>query len=437
MAGRRKRDYQHDPLDYSDLRIPLTIDGADMDDWQLECLDYWGNMVIRSGRQVGKSVTTAKKAAIAALKWQKIKILVTAASERQAAYIFEKIKFEFKFLETDVFAEVPTMRKMLLKNGSEIYCLPTGLTGDLIRGLTLDIWIPDEAAYINDSVWASVTPMLWVSKKKNNMGWIWALSTPCGKQGYFYKLFENPLFKKIHIKSTDCARIPPEELELWKKQYTKVQYAQEVLGEFIDEISRLFTEELLKKCFQKVEIFSSDYRFLGVDVARFGGDENAFVFDYFNSREKKHYIQKTKTTERRGINETYYDILGFEEKEKFNKILIDDAGVGGGLTDFLIEKLRHKIVGINNASRTINPEKDKRKKILKEDLYSFAILKMEEGKVLIEDNDDLYLSLASMQFEYDGNTLKIYGRYSHLAEAFVRAIWGEKTKSLNAFIRSF
>jgi phage terminase large subunit len=434
VKRKKKRDYQHNPMDLSQIELPMQIEGENLDEWQKEVLNYWGNIAIRSGRQVGKSAIMAKKAAHAAIKWEKTNILVTAASERQAAYIFEKIKFEFRHIKDNIFAETPTMRKMLLKNGSIIYCLPTGITGDLIRGLTIDVWIPDEAAYINDAVWAAVTPMLWI-KKKQGKGWIWALSTPCGKQGRFYNLFENEEFKTWHVSSEECERIPKDELERWKKNYTRVQYCQEVLGEFIDEVSRLFTEELLKKCFKKGITANSKCKFLGVDVARFGGDKNAFVEDNYITELKKHYINFAETTDRVGINETYWKILEKENQKKYNKILIDDGGVGGGLTDFLKEKLKNKIIAVNNASRSLDTKRTK--KILKEDLYSFAIMKMEDGKVLIEDNDELYLSLSTMQFEYNDNSIKIYGRNSHLAEAFVRAIWGEKTKSLNVFARSF
>jgi len=432
----KRRDYDKNPVDYSSINFPLEIESNPLDEWQQEVMDWWGDMAIRSGRQVGKSVIMAKKAAFAALKWPKINILVTASSERQAAYLFEKIKFEFKFLKEDVFADTPTMRKMKLKNGSEIYCLPTGVRGDLIRGLTLHIWIPDEAAYINDAVWASVSPMLWV-KRNEGFGWIWALSTPVGKQGKFYKLFEDERFKKWHIKSTDCQRIPKDELEVWKKQYTRVQYNQEVLGEFVDEVSRLFSEELLKKCFVKEvnKNWSEDNKYLGVDVARYGGDENAFVVG--TNRDKSILVPIAETTKRVGINDTYNKILEMDGRHHFNKILVDDAGVGGGLTDFLMEKLRSKIVAINNASRSISHDRTRKKKILKEDLYSNAVLRMERDEVKIIDNDDLYLSLASMQFEYDGDNLKIYGRYSHLAEAYVRALWGVKTKGLNLFAEFF
>src|SRR3990167_5069745 len=354
---RKKRDYDKDPLDFSTLEIPLEIDHNPLDEWQKEVLEYEGDIGICSGRQVGKSAIMALKAAKTILRHQGLKILISSGSERQAAYIYEKIKIVLKSAPIDVFADNPTMRLTKLKNGSEIYCLPTGQTGDLIRGLTLDVWIPDEAAYINDAVWAAVSPMLWISRQKGK-GWIWALSTPAGKRGKFYDCFSDTRFKIWRISALNCSRIPADELDRWKRQYTKVQYKQEVLGEFVDEISRFFPDNLIRACMKNgIAGFDNGSKYLGVDVARYGGDQNAFVVCIEN--DKKYKIIESEATERVGINETYKKIIDLENKHNFSKILIDDAGVGGGLTDFLIEKYRNKIIGVNNAQRAISADKKK------------------------------------------------------------------------------
>src|SRR3990172_6114334 len=98
-----KRDYEQNPMDLSGLNVPREIDRCPLDNWQVEVLDYWGDIAVRKGRQVGCSSIMAKKAAVCALKYPGFHILVSASSERQAAYIFEKIKFELKFLEINVF----------------------------------------------------------------------------------------------------------------------------------------------------------------------------------------------------------------------------------------------------------------------------------------------------------------------------------------------
>jgi hypothetical protein len=436
MKGRRKkRDYIKDPISLSDISVPLKIDFQDLDDWQREIIDYKGNIAICSGRQVGKSAIMALKAALTLLQYDRIKILISSGSERQAAYIYEKVKQVLNQLKDDPYAETPTMRRTVLKNASELYCLPTGKTGDLIRGLTLDVWIPDEAAYINDAVWATISPMLWISKNRG-MGWIWALSTPAGKIGRFYDCFNNPEYKTWRISSLNCPRIPKSELEMWKRNYTRVQYEQEVLGNFVDEISRFFPDNVLQKCFIKdLEPFINTSACLGVDVARYGGDQNAFV--EAQEKDEKYRVTFCETTERQGIHETFRKIQELDTRKRYKKILVDDGGVGGGLTDFLIEKYKTRVIGINNASRSITFDKKKRKRLMKEDIYSNALIMMEQGNLQIIDNDELRESLQSVLYEYsDTGELKIYARYNHPAEAMVRALWGVKKKHLNLWAAS-
>ena len=66
---------------------------------------------------------------------------------------------------------------------------------------------------------------------------------------------------------------------------------------------------------------------------------------------------------------------------------------------------------------------------------SVVVAMMERGEIDIIDNLKLLRSLKSMTFEYTSEAnLKIYGSYSHLSEAFVRACWATKAKHLNIFV---
>ena len=63
------------------------------------------------------------------------------------------------------------------------------------------------------------------------------------------------------------------------------------------------------------------------------------------------------------------------------------------------------------------------------------MMEAEPPKIDIINDLKLLRSLRSMTFEYTSEkNLKIYGKYSHLSEAFVRACWAVKEKGLNIFI---
>lgn len=424
------------------LEIPEIEEDFKPDKWQEEVLKYNGNLALRAGRQVGKSSIIAKKAVRSACENPNFKVLVIAAAQREASFIFEKIEGElmlFKDKGKNYFAEKPTQTRIKLINGSEIRSLPTGRTGYFIRGQTLDLLIGDEAAFIPDAVWTSVIPMIAVSRKTRGFGWIWVLSTPLGAEGFFYECFQDKDFKGWHISSENCPRIDEKLLKKEKARLSKNEYLQEWCGEFIDEISRFFPSEVLNKCYYQQEEEKINPRskyFLGVDVARYGGDENAFVVSELTIDGKVRVI-KCMTTERKALTETRDKVKQLNNIYSFNRIFIDDTGIGGGLTDMLIEIYKKKIIGLNNASRSIDANK-RQKKILKHDLYSNALILMEKERIEIIYDEALDLSLRSIQFHYtEEEKLKISGKYDHLAEALVRACWGTKEKILKLWLQSF
>src|SRR3990167_7034948 len=253
----------------------------ELDEWQKEVLKEEGNIALRSGRQVGKSTIISIKAAQFALTHPKTTTLIISSVERQAFFLFEKtLSYLIDNHKKDIQMGVgrPTKSKLRLKNGSEILSLPTGVDGHGIRGLTIDLLIADEAAFISYMVWSAVTPMLATTK-----GQIILLSTPFGKgtkdePNYFYERYQDKTFTTFHISSEDCPRIDKEFLKREKERMSKVQYAQEYLGEFVDELMQFFPTHLIQKC-MTIENRNpkTTKRYLGVDIARLGGDESVFV----------------------------------------------------------------------------------------------------------------------------------------------------------------
>ena len=412
-------------------------------------LDHEGNITIRAGRQVGKSEVIGAKGCQFADKHPGTTTLIIAASQRQSSLIFEKVKANVDRLcdrrKENLYKEPPTLTKIFLKNGSKIYSLPAGRTGYFIRGFSIDLLIADEAAYIPKTVWNAVIPMIAVSRKARGMGWIILLSTPFGKGGYFHASFTDKDFKHFHASSEECIRIPKTFLKKERERMTKAEYRQEYMGEFCDEWNQFFSTELIKRCmtfveWEKEKDFRKDARYyMGVDIARYGGDENAFVIcELLGTRLK---IVKVLVTDRVSTTDTIGRIVAIDAEFKFAKIFIDDSGVGGAVTDQLIERLGRKVMGLNNASRRIEIQGEEKKRgIFKEDLYSNALMLMETGRLELISNLKLLKSLKSITFEYGaltshgGRGVKIYGDYAHLAEGMVRAAWCLKERGLSLYV---
>ena len=441
------------------------------DKWQQDVIDYEGHVTIRAGRQVGKSTTIGYRRAKLMLKYPKSISLIIAPAQRQSSQLFIKTMYwlniehrkaidaaggyknrddvsERRNMELQrlfeathgIYAERPTTTTVKLKSGLICYALPAGKTGVYLRTFALDFLDIDEAAYVPDPVYTALKPMLAVSERTKNLGWETLLSTPFGKGGFFYDSHFDDNYKQWHINSENCERISKEFLLKEKKRLTKIEYAQEYLGEFVEEYNQFFPTALIK---ERMTFFNWDFKtqyergkkyFLGVDVARYGQDENAFVIGEMQSNKNLKVIS-AETSDRKSLADTYNRIILLDEKYKFNRIFIDDAGIGAGITDLLIEKLGRKVVGLSNAKKTVDAEKQRTGSIFKEDLYSNAAVMLEQGRLEIINNLKLLRSLKSMTFSYTTEkNIKIFGKYSHLAEAFVRVCWAEKAKSLKLFI---
>ena len=410
------------------------------DNWQEKVLNAAGNITIRSGRQVGKSEVISAKARKFALDNPGTTTLIIAASQRQSSLLFEKVR-AYLDQEEDVYAEKPTLTKIMLNNGSRIYSLPAGRTGYFIRGFTIDMLIADEAAYIPETVWNAVVPMIAVSKKMRKLGYVVLLSTPFGKGGYFFDSFTDPDFESFHVSSEDCKRIPSDFLRKERERMSKVEYAQEYLGEFVDEFNQFFPTKLIKDCMSFIEWDKeTDSRpgsryYLGLDLARYGGDEVAYVIVEENNNSLR--AVKILRRERVSTTATVGETSVLDEYWNFRKIFTDSGGLGGPVLDQLQDKLgKRRVVGLDNSSKGIQVAgEEKRVKILKEDLYSHTLMLMETGRLQLISDLDLLRSMKSITFEYTADKkIKIFGNYSHLTEALVRACWCLKDKGLDLYV---
>ena len=260
-----------------------------LDDWQKEVLATEGSIVMRTGRQVGKSTVVSIKAGDFAMMNKNKVIMVIAAVERSAYLLFEKILAYIHAKNKNMIKkgkDRPTKHELKLVNGSRVLCLPTGDSGYGIRGHTIDLLIADEAAFIPEAVWTAVTPMLAVTK-----GVVWLLSTPFGREGYFYRCFSDDKYTKFHVSSEDCPRKDDSFLAHEKERMTKMQYAQEYLGEFVDELRQFFSDDLIRSCMKADRQNPTNRKtyFLGVDVAHMGKDETTFeVIDRTNKNDLLH-----------------------------------------------------------------------------------------------------------------------------------------------------
>ena len=218
---------------------------------------------------------------------------------------------------------------------------------------------------------------------------------------------------------------------------TTLQYSQQYLAQFLEELGQLFPDDLINKCQTRTrekDIKPGEY-YLGVDVARMGGDETTFeileqVGDVLYQRDNivHTYTLTTATTDK---------VLELDKIYNFKAIYIDDGGLGVAVFDQLLQEdvTRRKVIAINNASRPLDRDASRTKKLLKEDLYMNLKRLMERGQIILLKDQEIQTSLKSIVIEANTskNNIRIYGRYSHIVEGLIRAAWCVRERRLNIF----
>ena len=432
-----------------------------LDPWQEEFLATEGDKILCCGRQIGKSVICSIDAAVYGTKHKNKSLLMISKTERQAYALFDKTLSHLSMYYPHHIKkgkDRPTKSRIKLTNGTIIHCLPAGLTGEGLRFLTVDRLYIDEAAFVDDSVWTAVTPMLLTTGGDTIL-----LSTPFGDEGFFADVFENKdgafesytrfsMFSQTVIEEREICDSWHEwrkekalaRLEQEKSRMTQLQYAQEYEGQIIRELRQFFPTELINKCMiidpeaknhltRNLE-FNTDV-FLGVDLARKGGDETALVGLAKDRRDKLRQCYLDIRTELT-IPDNYRVIKSADSKFGFKMIYLDDGGLGAGVLDLCMEdeELRRRVTPVNNSARPLYYDERQKKKILKEDLYVNLLSLMEHTKIALFKDENTYQSLKSIQYEYKNGHIRIFGKYTHITEALIRAAWCMKDKRLNIWI---
>jgi len=415
-----------------------------LDDWQKDVLAAEGNLCICSGRQVGKSQIVAIKVAEYIANHPKKRVVVISITEDQSELMLQKILIHL----TDNYPRLiakgknkPTKHLVRLTNGATALTKAVGQYGLGVRGLTADILVGDEAAYVAQTIWHAVTPVLLTTG-----GNIWLLSTPNTQEGYFYEAYTNRDmgFQTFHVNSEQVADARPEPqrshmlayLAQEKARMTALEYAQQYLAQFLEEQNQLFPDDLIIQCqTSSRDLVGSGPKYMGVDVARMGGDETTFevlekvgrVFFHIEN------IVRTYTL----TTETIATVMELDVKYGFRTVFIDDGGLGVAVFDQLLnhDQTKRKVVAINNASRSLDRDNKRRRKLLKEDLYLNLKRMMEQGEIKLLADPEVFTSLKSIVIEHNHtkNEVRIYGRYSHIAEGLIRAAWAVRSTHLNIY----
>jgi hypothetical protein len=169
-------------------------------------------------------------------------VLVASPSERQSGETVKKAKVLLDQAGIRTRKDGINEISLLLPNGSRIVGLPGGEAK--VRGFSaVSLLLIDEAAYVEDSMYKALRPMLAVSD-----GDLWLMSTPFTKHGFFYEAWEygGPDWFRVSVKATECPRIDAGFLERERRDLGATWFQQEYMAEFVDNGTEVFARDLVE-----------------------------------------------------------------------------------------------------------------------------------------------------------------------------------------------
>lgn len=427
-----------------------------LDQYQKEVLEYEGDILLCTGRRVGKTYTLARKGCDKMIK-KKTNIIIFSLTEEQAMIILAMAQAYVQEVAPSLISKkkIDTNKKTLtLKNGSRLKVRPAGDTGDSGRGFEADVVIVDEAARMGKYFWIAVLPIIL-----NKGGTLWLASTPHGKQGYFWDRYNECVnlkdpearFKVWSVTTEEVynnrpitkdwtAELKEKQLKILaqdKKTMSSLEYGQEYQGLFLEDLMQYFTDDLIKAaCTRKREETRVDYNiFMGCDLARYGGD--SITYEIFHRKDNGKIIQfESIIKKNQPLTETAKQIKQLCNMWTVKKVGIDagSGSIGVGVYDILFEdpQFRQKLVAMHNQELIISRD-GKKQKILKEDMYATLKNLMETGEIHLLNDDAIIDSLKSVQSEYDKETgkLRIFGKNTHIVEGIIRAAYLARKQKVN------
>lgn len=223
-----------------DPALLMTRTGTAPDPWQALFLrNRASKTLLLCSRQAGKSTVTSVAALHEAFFYPPALVLLLSPSLRQSQELFKKVLTVYRSIRGDEKADAESTLRLELSNGSRVISLPG--RDETIRGFSgVRLLVIDEAAWVQESLYYAVRPMLAVSK-----GRLIALSSPWGKRGWFYKAWTEGRedWQKIKVTAHDCPRITPEFLEGERLSMPENRFLSEYLCEFVDTDDSVFSYE--------------------------------------------------------------------------------------------------------------------------------------------------------------------------------------------------
>ena len=214
----------------------VTVMGGEIRRGLLNCARQWGKSTVTAAMAVHRAWTAPESLTIA-----------VSPSARQTGEFLRKASGFARKLGIRPRGDGDNAISLQFPNGARIVGLPG--SESTVRGFSaVSLMLIDEAARVSDDLYKAVRPFLAVSD-----GDLWLMSTPSGKQGFFYEEWTNggPQWERFTVTGADCPRIGREFLERERVAIGERWFRQEYLCEFVDVEQGLFSRDVIEGAFSR------------------------------------------------------------------------------------------------------------------------------------------------------------------------------------------
>ncbi len=216
------------PLAFAiDPSLVLKAMGKPPDPWQKQVLLSKENMLILCHRQAGKDTTVGVKAAAVACFESNALVIILCPTQRQAAETLRKCMDAYWAMNAPAEIKQHSVLYLELSNGSRILALPGKEA--TVRGYSaVRLLIINEASKVPDDLYRTVRPMVAISQ-----GQIICMTTPFGRQGFFYKEWiSDNKWVRIQQTADKCPRLDKSFLDAERASMGESWFNQEYMCAF-------------------------------------------------------------------------------------------------------------------------------------------------------------------------------------------------------------
>lgn len=229
-----------------------------------------------------------------------IKIMFIVPGETQQTYIYDKL-LELIGRSSDISGRITNRQKPyptieFFTNDKMIGKIAIFLTGasssneaQSMRGFGADIFIIDEAAYLNEGDYGTFMPM--VNEPPGHD--LWVSSTPKAMRDRFREFCEDDRFRMWHVPFTERTDLTPELYEdALKDARSEAKFRLEYMAEFSDSISSVYKSS-------DIDLALEDYKF--EDLVGTIGSSPVYIGVDWNTRDTGDWIAVVTPTQDRKI----------------------------------------------------------------------------------------------------------------------------------------